>query len=143
MTSSTNYGGHGESTTLMTIDTDNTCFYADSSDKVIYDGGQRNGYWGEPFQIRSAEFMKGKDVTVVPKADFTPAANTMYVGTTFYDYYTDYELNGYNRKDYGNWGGASQRSWVPFRHFNQALSTYYSTNGVKVPIYVGHFQPHW
>jgi fibro-slime domain-containing protein len=141
MTSSTNYGGHGESTTLMTIDPKNTCFYADSSDRVIYEGGQRDGYWGEPFQIRSAEFMKGKDVVDIATGTFTQDANTMYVGTTFYDYYTDYELNGKNRDNYTTGYYASQRTSVTFRQFNQALSEYYQARKTRVPIYVGHFQP--
>ena len=131
---------------LKLSDEPNSCFYADSSDMCIYKGAFRDGYWGKPFQIRDPKHAANRTAVDIPTGAFAPAANTMYVGTTFYDYYTDYELNGYNRKDYTDWGGdsfASQRNWVPFRHFNQALSTYYSTNGVKVPIYVGHFQPHW
>ena len=45
--------------------------------------------------------------------------------STFYDYYTDYELNGNNRDTYPGVNEASQRNWVTFRQFDQALSDYY------------------
>ena len=46
MKNATDYGGHGESTDTLTIpDTlSNPCFYGDTSDNVIYDGGKRAGY---------------------------------------------------------------------------------------------------
>ena len=40
--------------------------------------------------------------------------------------------------------GASQRNWVTFRQFDQALSDYYQSDikqTVLYPIYTGHFQP--
>ncbi len=82
-------------------------------------------------------------VVDIPTGNF-PAANenTIYLGTTFYDYYTDYEVDGKNRDTYGSFAQGND-CWVPFRKFNQALSSYYSTNSAKVPIYTGHFQPEW
>ena len=133
----------------ITVDLDlpedmaNNCFYADSSDKCLFDGSKRNGYWGQPYQIRSAEFMKDTDVVDIPTGTFAESANTIYIPTTFYDYYTDYELNGNNRDDYGTTFSASFQSWYNFRHFNQALSDYYKSKSAVVPIYVGHFQPDW
>lgn len=35
----------------------------------------------------------------------------------------------------------SDRNWVTFRQFDQALSDYYEENQVSIPIYTGHFQP--
>lgn len=142
MTSITNYGGHGESTTKLTIPTnlENPCFYADTSDKVVYDGGTRDGYWDEAFTVRDAEKGKGTDVVDINKANFTKE-DTLYVNSTFYDYYTDFELNGYNRDDYGDSNGGSMRNWVTFRQFNQALSDYYKDKTVAIPLYEGHFQP--
>ena len=35
----------------------------------------------------------------------------------------------------------SQRHWVPFRQFDQALSDYYKDAKAEYPIYTGHFQP--
>ena len=61
--------------------------------------------------------------------------------STFYDYYTDYELNGKNRDFYPGENGMSDRNWVTFRQFDQALSDYYEENQVSIPIYTGHFQP--
>jgi hypothetical protein len=76
----------------------------------------------------------------------TPADDTkLYVNTTFYDYKSDHELGGGKLSERGwfnletdGWG-----SWYIFRKFNNALSTYYGNNSVKVPIYMGHFQPTW
>ena len=148
MKNATNYGGHGESTTQLTIPTNltNPCFYADTSDKTIYSGGQRDGYWDEVYTIRNAESKKsGKDVVDIGQSTFTRASNTLYVDSTFYDYYTDYELNGDNRDsyDHDNPTSGSQRSYVTFRQFDQALSDYYKSNGIGIPIYTGHFQPNY
>lgn len=155
MSDPTNYGGHGESTTTLEIPTDinNPCFYADTSDKVIYVGGQRSGYWDEVYTIRDAESGKGNQVVDVKESSFSSEKSSYgsrevnYVNSTFYDYYTDYELNGSNRDDYngesGLQNGASHRNWVNFRQFDQALSDYYKNKGVSVndAIYTGHFQP--
>lgn len=65
----------------------------------------------------------------------------MYVDSTFYDYYTDYELNGNNRDSYPGENKATQRNWVTFRQFDQALSDYYREKNISIPIYTGHFQP--
>ena len=82
-------------------------------------------------------------VVDIPQGNF-PAANenTIYLGTTFYDYYTDHEVNGNNRDTYGNFS-MGHDCWVPFRKFDTALSDYYSTSNARVPIYTGHFQPEW
>lgn len=118
------------------------CFYADSSDDVIYGQINRNGYWDSVYKIRDAEKGKtGKDVVDIQNREFSRKSDTLYVDSTFYDYYTDYELNGNNRDNYGGDNGASHRNWVNFRQFDQALSDYYKGSNVKVPIYTGHFQP--
>lgn len=140
----TNFGGHGESTNTLTIPTNlvNPCFYADAGDTVVYDGGQRDGYWDEVYTIRNAEAKKSsKDVVDIAQDTFTRASDTLYVNSTFYDYYTDYELNGNNRDKYPGANGTSQRNWVTYREFDQALSDYYQANASLIPIYVGHFQP--
>lgn len=151
MNGPTNYGGHGESTTTLTIPKaiNNPCFYADTSDKVIYDGGQRDGYWDEVYTIRDAESGKNNPVVDIKSSSFSGeksnygSTEVNYVNSTFYDYYTDFELNGSNRDDYGGSAEASQRNWVNFRQFDQALSDYYKNKGVSVndAIYTGHFQP--
>lgn len=140
----TNFGAHGESTKTLTIPTDlvNPCFYADAGDTVVYDGGQRDGYWDEVYTIRNAEAKKSsKDVVDIAKDTFTRASDTLYVNSTFYDYYTDYELNGNNRDQYPGGNGTSYRNWVTYREFDQALSDYYQANNSSIPLYVGHFQP--
>lgn len=141
---------NGDATDLVTIPGNlmNPCYYGDSSDDVIYNGGNRGGYWDEAYTVRDpekeAEQHSSKDVVDInDEGKFTRNASTLYVNSTFYDYYTDYELNGKNRDDYdsNNPAAGSQRSYVTFRQFDQALSDYYKNKKVSIPIYTGHFQP--
>ena len=118
------------------------CFYADTNDDAVYSKGTRGGYWApKDTTPRDAEKWKNTDVVDIASAVFTEEANTKYVTSTLYDYYTDYELNGKNRDNYGGWTGVSHRTWVTFREFDQALSDYYQKAGAEYPIYTGHFQP--
>lgn len=142
--------GNGVSTEWLPIPTDDkNCFYADTNDDAVYKGTTRGGYWAPKGTLRDAETWKNTDTTDTTKtkvvdiesAPFTEEANTKYVTSTLYDYYTDYELNGKNRDSYGNWTGESHRTWVPFREFDQALSDYYRDANAQYPIYTGHFQP--
>ena len=73
---------------------------------------------------------------------FSPADDTYYVNASFYDYYSDYEVDGYNR-DNNPTGFVKGDHWLTFKKFNGALSSYYRNNNVKIPLYVGHFQPDW
>ena len=136
---------HGLSTAWLTIPTDDkNCFYADTNDDAVYKGTTRGGYWAPKGTLRDAE--KGKDtgtkVVDIKSAPFTEEANTKYVTSTLYDYYTDYELNGNNRGSYDQSSPTvSHRNWVPFRQFDQALSDYYKDAKAEYPIYTGHFQP--
>lgn len=135
---------HGLSTAWLTIPTDDkNCFYADTNDDAVYTNGQRGGYWAPKGTKRDAETWKdtGTKVVDIASAPFTEEANTKYVTSTLYDYYTDYELNGKNRDNYGGWTGVSHRTWVTFREFDQALSDYYEKAKAQYPIYTGHFQP--
>ena len=141
---------NGVSTEWLPIPTDDkNCFYADTNDDVVYKGTTRGGYWAPKGTLRDAETWKNTDTTDTTKtkvvdiesAPFTEEANTKYVTSTLYDYYTDYELNGKNRDNYGGWTGESHRTWVPFREFDQALSDYYRDANAQYPLYTGHFQP--
>ena len=121
------------------------CFFADDGDPTAYTSQgstvYRDGYWGEKDAIRDAE--SGKDTTVVDIASdtFTQEAGTKYITSTLYDYYTDYELNGFNRDSYEAIGTHSQRWYVTFEQFDRALSSAYAANkNVQYPIYTGHFQ---
>lgn len=146
---------NGDGTAMLTIptDKDKPCFYADTSDDVIYQGGNRGGYWDELGAIRDAENGKkaaggsAKSIVELESKTFTPQSNTKYISTTLYDYYTDYELNGNNRNTYRTNEKGTHRSNVPFRQFDRALSNYYSsytdTPKIQNPIYTGHFQPNY
>ena len=83
------------------------------------------------------------DIVDIAKKAFSPQENVLYVDASFYDYYTDYEIGGRNRDTNTTAYSASNESWMPFNTFNTALSSYYSGNNVKIPLYVGHFQPDW
>lgn len=140
-----NAADNGNGTAMMDIPADlsEPCFFADASDDVIYKGGNRSGYWAEKGSLRDAEKGKstGTKVVDIKTAEFKEEPNTKYVTSTLYDYYTDYELNGMNRDNYGGWTGVSYRNWVTFREFDQALSDYYKKAKAQYPIYTGHFQP--
>ena len=137
--------GNGVSTEWLEIPTDDkNCFYADTNDDAVYKGTTRGGYWAPKGTLRDAETWKntGTKVVDIKSAPFTEEANTKYVTSTLYDYYTDYELNGNNRGSYDQSSPTvSHRNWVPFRQFDQALSDYYKDAKAEYPIYTGHFQP--
>ena len=142
----------------LTIPADltNPCFYADTSDDSIYKPTNRSGYWGELYTVRNAEG-KTKDggstatsdtIVDIPQGTLTRNSNMLYVNTTLYDYYSDYELNGNNRDAYsyntdlnslGN-NPILHYIYQPFRQLDQALSSYYDKNSASSPIYWGNFQ---
>lgn len=142
--------GHGLSTAWLPIPKDDkNCFYADTNDDAVYKDTTRGGYWA-PKGTPRAETWKNTGTKVVDIAsdNFKEEANTKYVTSTLYDYYTDYELNGQNRKnyDYDYTTGKDAtfpcyRNWYTFRQFDSALSDYYSNCNAQYPIYTGHFQP--
>ena len=147
-------GINGRATDTLTWDSNLTepCFYADTGDDINYVGSYRGGYWDEKSAIRDAEAGKKKvdqnrePVVNLEKKEFTQQANTKYISTTLYDYYTDYELNGNNRAKNNCTEYSNQRSYVTFEQFDRALSNYYSeyaTNNtpIQYPLYTGHFQP--
>lgn len=144
-----NLAGRGDSTGWETIPDykdKEPCFYADTNDDAVYGkgqrgNGQRGGYWAPKDTPRDAEKWKNTTIVDIADAKFTEEPNTKYVTSTLYDYYTDYELNGKNRDGYGEYKGASHRTWVTFREFDQALSDYYQEAKAEYPIYTGHFQP--
>lgn len=146
---------NGRATNTLTWDSslEEPCFYADTGDDITYGGGYRDGYWGKKSDIRDAEAGKKKvdqnrePVVNLEKKEFTQQANTKYISTTLYDYYSDYELNGNNRANYNYGKYNDQRSYVTFEQFDRALSDYYSeyatekNTPIKYPLYTGHFQP--
>lgn len=143
--SNTNDASNGEATALLDIPSPsvltNPCYYGDSSDNVIYDRGNRGGYWEEAYTVRDAETGKGTTVVDVPEGTETRDADNLYVNTTIYDYYSDYELNGKNRDNYPKQENVTNhRIYQPFRQFNMALSDYYRDNNAESPLYWGNFQ---
>lgn len=141
--SNANDASNGEATALLDIPSGltNPCYYGDSSDNVIYDGGDRGGYWGEAYTVRDAESGKKEKVVDVPNGKEKRDADKLYVNTTIYDYYSDYELNGSNRDDYkSDIAVNTHRIYQPFRQFNMALSDYYQVKGATSPLYWGNFQ---
>lgn len=138
-----NDASNGEATALMSIPSVLTkpCYYGDSSDNVIYGSGNRGGYWEEAYTVRDAETGKSTTVVDVPEGTETRDADKLYVNTTIYDYYSDYELNGKNRDKYPKQDNVTNhRIYQPFRQFNMALSDYYQENNAESPLYWGNFQ---
>ncbi len=123
------------------------CFFADNGDPSAYKDGDvyREGYWGEKAAVRDAESgkntTKNTPVVDIKEGTFTQESGTKYITSTLYDYYTDYELNGFNRNTYPDSTTTSQRGYVTFEQFNRALSSAYTNGNVKYPLYTGHFQP--
>lgn len=126
----------------------NPCFYADSSDDSIYNNVRRSGYWDEVGTVRNAEgktkdgdgVKTDKAIVNVEEGKYTRDNDKLYVNTTLYDYYSDYELNGYNRDNYQNVSINTDRIYQPFRQLDQALSAYYSSYKATNPLYTGNFQ---
>lgn len=148
----TNTADNGTGTDLLTIpDLNKPCFYADTSDDVIYQGGNRDGYWDELGKTRDAETGKKQTkqtVVDITQQPFQNISGVKYISSTLYDYYTDFELNGNNRDKYDPMPHDNpfkqQRNWVTFRQFDRTISDYYNaataTNKPNYPIYTGHFQ---
>lgn len=124
------------------------CFYADSSDDSIYNSTKRSGYWDEVGTVRNAEgkikdgdgAKTEKSIVDVAEEPYKRDNDKLYVNTTLYDYYSDYELNGYNRDNYQATSIYTDRIYQPFRQLDQALSYYYYSNGAIDPLYTGNFQ---
>lgn len=130
------------------LDLKEPCFFADSSDDVIYKQNQpRGGYWGEKDSVRNAAEGKKQTVVDITRQPFQNISGIKYISSTLYDYYTDYELNGNNRKNYDKMthdeSFKQQRNWVTFRQFDRTVSDYYNAakDQPNYPIYTGHFQP--
>ena len=143
-------GNHkrGGSTTVLNVPADGgTCFFADANDYIIYNedfnGGYRGGYWGTYGELRNAETGKSTDIVDISTGTFTRDANTYYIKTSLYDYYSDYELSGYNLDTRAGHDNNAFRRWYSFRIFDTALSNKYrSLNSESVvPLYTGQFQP--
>lgn len=141
----TNVAENGDATDLVDIPEKmtNPCYYGDSSDDIIYRDtqGNRGGYWGKAYTVRDAETGKGNKIVDVPHGEEKRNADKLYVNTTIYDYYSDYELNGKNRDNYPKQENVTNhRIYQPFRQFNMALSDYYLKNQAESPLYWGNFQ---
>jgi len=70
----------------------------------------------------------------IPEGTFTSERDTYYGTSTFYDYYSDYELNGGKLKDKNYYDG-NEAGTI----FNEAISDYYQerdTNGQDNPLYL-------
>lgn len=81
------------------------------------------------------------NVVNLDSGTFNKDEDKLYVGSIFYDYYSDWEMDGKNLDN--NEGYTKGDDWYIFDDFNAYLSEYYRTNKAKVPIYMGHFQPDW
>ena len=135
--------GENAGTTIVTEigSMDAPCFYGNTSDNVIFDGGRRNGVWNSAFSVRTT----GSNAVDYGSGKYTPDPQKLYLNVTLYDYLSDYEINGQNRDN--NPGGSGEagfketRNLFSFRQLDQALSDYYSQHQVSRPMYTGDFDP--
>lgn len=84
----------------------------------------------------------------IPSGTFTKANdnNTLYVTSTFYDYYSDAELAGVNRKTYSD-GKMTNDDKVQANTFNNSIAKYFKntslastgTSSIQSPLYFGDF----
>lgn len=108
------------------------------------------GGWIDTSTARTASF--GKYVSLadsslnIPSGTFTRDTTLYYVNSTFYDYYSDEELNGNNRKNLtGSFDHTAGRSdKLQATKFNKAISDYFQNTSlnygeVQSPLYFGEF----
>lgn len=79
----------------------------------------------------------------IPTGTFTKNKDTLYVKATFYDYYSDAELGGVNRKTYSD-GKMTASDKVQADTFNNAIEEYFkdttlASSTVQSPLYFGDF----
>ncbi|MBD5106510.1 MAG: hypothetical protein HDT41_05980, partial [Lachnospiraceae bacterium] len=160
VTSTGDYQEGGTCTTELTIPSTltNPCFYADNGDQCVYEwqwknGSQitnpadkrRDGSWNEVHKITT----DGNEITYTAAATGAEvrANDKLYINTTFFDYFSDIELNGVDRGTIVTGPspstptlGYTNRTYVTHNLFNRALSDYYRQSSVEKPLYFGHFQ---
>ena len=113
---------------------------------VIEITGWESAQWSGVFDPEdpTGRYLGDKSLNI-PTAPFTKERDSYYVSTTFYDYYSDVELEGTNRKDLGvddfvdDLGGSERK--IQARQFNEAISEYFrdKLSGNYKPLYFGEF----
>lgn len=82
----------------------------------------------------------------IPEGTFTKKDDIFYVNSTFYDYYSDVEMEGTNRKTltggFASANGSDDK--IQARKFNQAIKAYFqntslATSSWQSPLYFGEF----
>ena len=128
--------GSGATTGEMTIQ------WSEYNNKPKYTGvlaedpsmsATKPGYWGE-YNERPNEYTVSKGSTLNDNNLFTG------IKATFYDYYTDSEVDGswltsITASDYS---GGTNWKWNPYRKLNSALSKYAADYSVSRPLYFGN-----
>lgn len=115
--------------------------------------------YGSPVQISLSGYSDGSQRTVtfseyispgdqslnIPVGTFKKEDNVLYVNATFYDYYSDYALQGKNRKELSGAMGAngSDNKWQ-CKKFNSAIEAYFkdttlASSAWQSPLYFGEF----
>lgn len=115
--------------------------------------------YGSPLMITLSGYSAGNKRTVtfsgyvslgdqsldIPVGTFTKEDDVLYVNSTFYDYYSDYALQGKNRKELSGSMGAngSDNKWQ-CKVFNSAIEEYFTdttlaSSAWQSPLYLGEF----
>lgn len=155
--SSTAYNGFnieekvGSTSTTVTGNKTKICTTADIQAAVAqYNSGNKliaevGGWSGQDIlrTITLKEFTSLSDSSLnIPEGTFEKSDNTLYVKSTFYDYYSDDELNGTSRKNYT--GTFTDADKVQAGKFNDAIAEYFrgtslATSTGQSPLYFGDF----
>lgn len=120
---------------------------------AMYDTAELNawvGGWIEEQVRRHVSLTRygsdGDSSLHIPVGRFERDPNLLYITSTFYDYYSDEELSGRNRKDLNGFDHApGSKDKLQARNFNAAISDYFAGttlvtgNGRQSPLYFGEF----
>ncbi len=120
---------------------------------AMYDTAELNawvGGWIEEQVRRHVSLTRygsdGDSSLHIPVGRFERDPNVLYITSTFYDYYSDEELSGRNRKDLNGFDHApGSKDKLQARNFNAAISDYFAGtelvtgNGRQSPLYFGEF----
>lgn len=99
--------------------------------EYIVNSGYNGGSWSSYTEVPTQ-----KEYNATLGTSITDNENLYTVKASFFDYYTDTEINsGWRSASYNN----SHGDWEPYHKLNTAIANLSSTTGFKFPLYFGNF----
>ena len=132
----TNDNGNGTLALIPSHEYSYPCFYGIKEGNANSANESQNinitGKWMSALDIRNL----AEGTVAIPEGTFTQEDNTYYGNSTFYDYYSDYELKGVSLSTLN--GHTSYKGIVLTEKFNDAVEAYYAEkNADATPLYLG------